>query len=194
MPGGGKSSAGVDGTGVYISLGCQADYRFSLAGHRIWHHAAGCEGFGGSTAVLHGSSMYARGSNDPPIILSKSTGHSTGTFASSTAPAFGGTNMYTLQGGKLFAVDPSGSPNHWMFGDGSLVTAPIVSGGVVFVGSSTGTVYGVSATSGTQVWSGTAGSTIFAPDERGYSVLAGIGIGGGLLVVPAGNALTAFGD
>jgi len=102
--------------------------------------------------------------------------------------------MYTLQNGNLVAVDPSGSPNRWTFGNGDLVTAPVVSGGVVFVGSSNGTVYGVSASSGTQVWAGAAGSTIAGPDEQNADVLVGMAVGGGLLVVPAGNALTAFGD
>jgi outer membrane protein assembly factor BamB len=64
---------------------------------------------------------------------------------------------------------------------------------VVFAGSSDGTVYGVSASSGAQVWSGTAGSTILPPDEQNADVLVGMAIGGGVLVVPSGNALTAFG-
>jgi len=102
--------------------------------------------------------------------------------------------MYTLENGNLVAVDPSGSPDRWTFSNGNLVTAPVVNGGVVFVGSSDGTVYGVSASSGTKVWAGTAGATIAGPDEQNADVLVGIAVGGGLLVVPAGNALTAFGD
>jgi hypothetical protein len=39
-----------------------------------------------------------------------------------------------------------------------------------------------------------AGSTIAGPDEQNADVLVGIAVGGGLLVVPAGNALTGFGD
>jgi outer membrane protein assembly factor BamB len=69
-----------------------------------------------------------------------------------------------------------------------LVTAPVVNNGVVYVGSSTGTVYGVSTT-GKQVWSGTAGTQIVGPNSD-----IAMAIGGGLLVVPAGNVLTAFGD
>jgi hypothetical protein len=44
------------------------------------------------------------------------------------------------------------------------------------------------------VWSGTAGSTTLGLDEQNADVLIGISVSGGLLVVPAGNALTAFGD
>jgi outer membrane protein assembly factor BamB len=188
------TSPAVDNTGAYFSYACQQVYRFSLSGLLVWHHDTGCWGGGGSTPVLHGGYVYARGPYGTPVILSKSSGTPSGSFASATAPAFGSRNMYTLRNGKLVAVDPSGSPNRWTFGNGNLVTAPVVNGGVVFVGSSAGRVYGVSASSGTKVWSGTAGSTITGPEQRSASVLIGMAVGGGLLVVPAGNALTAFGD
>jgi outer membrane protein assembly factor BamB len=148
---GDKSSPAVDGSGVYVSYACNQDYRFSLAGHLVWHHAASCEGGGGSTTVLHGTSLYARGGPETPIILAKSSGNQVGTFASDTAPAFDGTNMYTLQSGNLVAVDPSGSPSRWALG-GSFVTAPVVNHGVVYVGCNTGTVYGVSVKSHTKIW------------------------------------------
>lgn len=191
---GDKSAPAVDDTGAYVTFACQQDYRFRLGGRPAWHHQTGCEGGGGSTSVLHGGSLYARGAGaDSPIILSAATGRQTGAFASHTAPAFDSTTMYTLQGGKLVAVDPSGSPNRWMFGNGSLVTAPVVAGRVVYVGSGNGTVYGVSAATGHQVWSGKAGATILGPDEQNADILTGLAAGGGLLVVPAGHALTAFG-
>jgi outer membrane protein assembly factor BamB len=191
---GDKSSPAVDDTGVYVSYDGQQDYRFSLSGKLVWHYTTCCEGGGGSTAVLHGNDVYARGAHDTPVILSKSTGASAGTFASQTAPAFDRTNMYTLDNGNLVAVDPSGSPDRWSFGDGTLVTAPVVAGGAVFVGSSTGRVYAVSATSGKQIWTGVAGSVIYGPDEQNADVLVGMAVGEGLLVVPAGNQLAAFGS
>jgi hypothetical protein len=64
---------------------------------------------------------------------------------------------------------------------------------VVFEGSSDGMVYGVSARTGAQVWSGKAGSRIVGVDEQNAVVLVGMAVGDGLLVVPAGTALTAFG-
>jgi outer membrane protein assembly factor BamB len=193
---GDKSSPAVDDTGVYVSYDGQQDYRFSLGGKLLWHHRTCCEGGGGSTAVLHGTHVYARGEAglDTPAILSKTSGVQSGSFASSTAPAFGSTYMYALDAGDLAAVDPSGSPDHWMFGDGNLVTAPVVSGGTVFVGSRTGTVYGLSAASGKHIWAGKAGSVIYGPDEQNADVLIGMAVGDGLLVVPAGRVLTAFGS
>jgi outer membrane protein assembly factor BamB len=61
---GDKSSPAVDDSGVYVSYACQQDYRFSLSGNLVWHHTTSCEGGGGSTAVLDGSNVYARGAHD----------------------------------------------------------------------------------------------------------------------------------
>jgi outer membrane protein assembly factor BamB len=98
-----------------------------------------------------------------------------------------------LQSGNLVAVDPSGSPSRWAFG-GTLLTAPVVNHSVVYVGSCTGTVYRVPVKSHTKIWSATAGSAIVGPDEQNPDVLVGMAIAGGLLVVPAANVLTAFGN
>jgi outer membrane protein assembly factor BamB len=191
---GDKSSPAVDDTGVYVSYAGQQDYRFSLSGTLVWHHTTCCEGGGGSTAVLHNSHVYARGALDTPVILSKTAGTSSGAFASQTAPAFNSKNMYILNNGQLVAAAPSGRHDRWSFGNGTLVTAPIVAGGAVFAGSSSGRVYAVSAATGRQLWTGIAGSVIDGPDEHNADVLVGMAVAGGLLVVPAGNVLSAFGD
>jgi outer membrane protein assembly factor BamB len=184
------SSPAVDDSGVYVSYSDQQDYRFRLNGQFVWNYAPSGEGGGGSTPALHGGSVYARGDPtfDQPAILSKTSGTVTGTFASDYEPAFAGTSMYTLSGGTLVASDVSGSPNRWTFSGRSLDTAPVVNNGVVYALSTTGKVYGVSAASGTQVWTGTVGQATNGP------VLSGIAAGGGLLVVPAGSTLTAFGN
>ena len=192
---GGDGTPAVDSTGIYVSYAGPQDYRLRLGGQLVWHYAGCCAGGGGSTPVLHGDHVYARGSwpLDAPLILSQSLGTQAGTFASDTAPAFDNTNMYTLQGGNLVAVSPSGRPNRWTFKNGSLVTAPVVNNGVVYVGGSGGRVYGVSATSGAELWSAAAGPYMASGTESA-GVPAGMAIGGGRLVVPAGNVLTAFGD
>ena len=52
----------------------------------------------------------------------------------------------------------------------------------------------MSASSGAQVWAGSAGSAILGPHEGSPSaVVIGMAVGDGLLVVPAGPQLTAFG-
>jgi outer membrane protein assembly factor BamB len=149
--------------------------------------------------VLHGDSVYARGGDgsdppqDPPLILAQSNGSDTGSLTSSTAPAFDGGTIFTVQQGALVAVATSGGRDRWSFGNGSLVTSPVVSDGVVFEGSQNGIVYGVSASTGRRVWSGRAGSVILGPGDEGPGVLVSMAVGDGLLVVPAGNQISAFG-
>jgi len=100
----------VDGGGAYVSYDGQHGYRFSLGGKLVWHHTTCCEGGGGSTAVLHGGRATPGEPTTPSLILSPSTGVSSGPFASRTAPAFDGKDRYTLENGHLVAVDPTGSP------------------------------------------------------------------------------------
>ncbi len=119
----------MDGGGAYVSYDGQHDYRFSLGGKLVWHHTTCCEGGGGSNAVLHGGRATPGEPTTPSLILSPSTGVSSGPFASRTAPAFDGKDRYTLENGHLVAVDPTGSPDRWSFGNGTLVAAPVVSGG-----------------------------------------------------------------
>jgi outer membrane protein assembly factor BamB len=99
-----------------------------------------------------------------------------------------GSSMYAVSGGNLVASAASGSPSRWSFASHNLDTAPVVNNGVVYALSTSGTVYGVSAATGTEVWSGSVGQATNGP------VLSGIAAGGGLLVAPAGSTLTAFGD
>jgi outer membrane protein assembly factor BamB len=80
-------------------------------------------------------------------------------------------------------------------GDGGLVTAPIVVQSTAYVGSSSGVLYGLDLRRGRVVWSTNVGAAIPGPDEQNVSQpLAGLGAGQGLLVVPAGNLLAAYGE
>jgi outer membrane protein assembly factor BamB len=82
----------------------------------------------------------------------------------------------------------------WSFsGDGGLVTSPIVVDNYVFIGSSSGNLYGLNATTGAQAWQVNVGAPI--PGGAGWGAglqLSGLSAGDGLLVVPAGNSLTAY--
>jgi hypothetical protein len=85
----------------------------------------------------------------------------------------------------------------WTFtGQGELRTAPIVAGSTVFVGGSTGIVYGLDLHTGQLIWSSDVGmyGWIWPPDEQNVMrPLTGLGAGEGLLVVPAWNRLAVFG-
>src|SRR6202012_200016 len=68
----------------------------------------------------------------------------------------------------------------------------IAVGDTVYVGSSSGELYGLNVTSGSVVWSTNVGAAISAPDEQNVAQpLTGVGAGRGLLVVPAGDTLVA---
>ena len=59
---GDHSSPVVTDDGVYVSYACDVSYKFDpTTGADLWTHTTGCEGGGGSTSVLHGSSLYVRG-------------------------------------------------------------------------------------------------------------------------------------
>jgi outer membrane protein assembly factor BamB len=195
---GDHSSPAVDDTGVYVSFSCQEDYRFTLDGSLAWNHATGCNGGGGSTVVLHDRRVYARGfpaGSDKPVILSAATGTEEGPFPPWTTPAFESTTMFTVDNSTqaLSAAAETAGSSFWTYGGHDLVTAPVTNHGVVYAGSSNGVVYGVSVATGREVWSGVAGTAIGGPDEASGEDLIGMTIGDGLLLVPAGGELTAFG-
>jgi outer membrane protein assembly factor BamB len=56
----------------------------------------------------------------------------------------------------------------WTFsGDGHLVTAPVVVNNTVFVGSSSGNVYGLDVGTGAQIWMGVSTTPISPDSESG---------------------------
>jgi outer membrane protein assembly factor BamB len=78
-------------------------------------------------------------------------------------------------------------------GDGGLVTAPIVIDDAVIIGSSTGNVYALEASTGNQLWTATASASIQGPDEQSVEEpLVGLGVGGGYLLVPASDRISAW--
>ena len=65
---------------------------------------------------------------------------------------------------------------------------------MVYVGSQTGKLYALDLADGHEVWETNVGAPITGPDERNAgNPLSGLGAGQGLLVVPAGTQLSAYG-
>ena len=191
---GDHSSPALSSTSVFVSYACGVTYSFARStGALQWATSPSCEGGGGKTPVYHDGLLYMR---DPILgnqILNSSTGQETGTFSAGPAPAFAGKTGFFLNAGTLSAV--KGDQTVWTFtGDGGLDTAPIVVGKTVYVGSSSGMIYGLSRAKGHVVWSANTGSPIDGPDEQDVSSpLTGLGAGQGLLVVPASDQLVAYG-
>jgi outer membrane protein assembly factor BamB len=180
---------------VYVSYACGQSYDFAPAsGALLWYRSTACEGGGGKTPVLAGGKLYVRDFSYPAI-LDAATGAQLGPYQSNgPAPAVDASSRYILSSGTLRAEDVASGSTRWSFaGDGGLTSAPIVAGATVFVGSSTGRLYGLSTATGAVTWSTLVGSAIPAPDEQNVSQpLTGLATSGGLVVVPAGRILAAY--
>jgi outer membrane protein assembly factor BamB len=132
-------------------------------------------------------------------IFDATSGEIVDTFGSLTAPAFAdGTGLF-LYNDTLEARDVVSGGLLWTFvGDGELSSAPVVvkstAGTHVYEGSSGGMVYALNLANGSVAWSANVGAGVPGPDEHNVSQpLTGLGAGEGLLVVPAGNLLVAYG-
>jgi len=187
------SSPAVDDSGVYVDYAGDLAYGFGLNGVLRWTNDHGISGGGGATSVLHGGHLYLRGGNSGSgaSILSAATGVSSGTFGGTMLPAFDAANMYFVSGGRLQAVDKTGSPARWSFnGDGGIDTTPVTTNGILFVGSSTGRLYGVNSRTGAQVWTAVAPGAVSTTDW--FAMHEGLAAAGGMLAVPAGGFLTVY--
>jgi len=193
---GDKSSPAVSADGVFVSYPCQV-YKFDpLSGETLWHYNGPCSGGGGKTTAFADDQLYVRDptATTPNGIFDATTGAIVGAFSATTIPALTSHTGYFMQSGTLRGIDRATQQVLWSFaGDGQLTSAPIVIDQVVIVGSATGAVYALDATTGALIWTGAAGAPIAAPDEQNViQPLTGFGAGEGLLVVPAGNTLTAW--
>lgn len=182
----------VSSSGVYVADECAIDDFNPYVGTSIWSRI-GCTGGGGRSGALFGGRLYARGFSSGNLILDENSGAQLGTFSSDRIPAFSGQTAYFLTGSTLEARDSVSLALKWSFaGDGTLSSAPIVDNGYVYIASESGKLYALSATSGTNVWTGTVGATVYPPNERNPQPLTGLGAADGLVIVPADNLLVAF--
>jgi outer membrane protein assembly factor BamB len=191
---GDTSSPALDAANVYVTYPGQY-YAFNRSsGAGTWHDQGTIEGGGGWTPVVADGHLFVRDTGTSPKILSSSTGGVQGPLTSTTAPAVANGTAYELDGSTLNAVADDGLGSvSWSFaGDGQLDTAPLVIGSTVWVGSASGLLYALDGASGRELWSINAGAAIDAPNE--YSgPLRGMAAADGLLLVPAGSSLVAYG-
>lgn len=193
------SSPAVSSDGVFVSYPCQV-YKFDpITGSSLWHYSGGCSGGGGETPVYANGLLFVRDVVEKGIMFNAASGTLVGTFPTNAftetpIPAVTSQAGFFESAGTLQAIDPRTHTVLWSFtGDGTLVSAPIVINQDVFVGSSSGNVFAVDASTGSQIWNGNAGSAIAGPVEGDLrQPLTGFGAGEGYLVVPAGNVLTAW--
>jgi len=193
---GDNSSPAVAEDGVFVSYACPQVYDFAPKnGDLLWHYSGPCEGGGGKTPVFLDGKLYVRDPLSSPTgyIFESKSGALLGRFSAGPAPAITNERGFFLNDGTLQGIDLSTLDVLWSFaGDGGLVTAPIVVGPVVFIGSSNGNLYAVEGRTGKQVWS-VSGSPINGPDEQNVSQpLTGLAAADRWLIVPAGTALSAY--
>lgn len=186
----------VTPAGVYVSYPDYAGAFDPKTGANLWQVAPGGDGGGGATPVVAGGLMFAPNGSGTYSgqVLSTSTGAVVGGYIAQNLPAIGNSAGYFLQSGTLRAIDLASNAILWSFpGDGGLCSSPIVVNDIVFIGSSSGNLYALDASSGSQLWTQKMPDAV--PNGPGWASglgLSGLSAGNGLLVVPAGNTLTAF--
>ena len=79
-----------------------------------------------------------------------------------------------------------------IFGRESLATPPLIAGGLVYVGSTSGLVQAVDLETGREVWRGHAGGRIWPWTERVSAPRPGLGAGGGRLAVPTVGGISVL--
>jgi outer membrane protein assembly factor BamB len=185
------STPAVTSQGVYIAAPCSTDGFALLTGTSLFADNGGCEGGGGTTAVVANSVFYSLlGQPANGIYVDTTTGAQLGTFMADVVPAIDSASGFFLKSGTLSAKSLSDNSTLWSFqGDGGLVSSPIIVNQAVIVGSSSGLIYGLNAATGAQLWTTNAGGAINGGTSN---VISGLAAGDGLLVVPAGTTLSAY--
>jgi outer membrane protein assembly factor BamB/N-acetylneuraminic acid mutarotase len=195
---GDHSSPALSEDGVFVSYACVRAFKFDRwSGDQVWWNVTGCSGGGGRTAVYHGGKLYARDTVTSPAgyIFGEDSNAVIGRFDAGPAPAFAAGRGFFVHNGRLSAIDLESNSTLWSYGDGAVTSAPLVAGSVVFVGTRLGGFVGIDVASGNPIWSDTLPAGVAAPDEHNASEpLTGLNAGEGLLVVPAGGWLVAYGE
>ena len=192
---GDNSSPTVTADGVWVTYPCQT-YDFNpTSGSTIWRDNGACEGGGGATGAWANGIYYSPNSEIGfynGTSFNAATGAALTGYGSTTAPAFGSTMGYFETGGTLKALSLADNSLQWSFtGDGTLSTSPVLVNNYVFIGSSSGKLYMLDATTGAQLSVVSLGG---APNP-GYIIhlaQSGMTAGDGLLMVPVGTKLIAY--
>jgi outer membrane protein assembly factor BamB len=184
---GDDSSPAVTNTVVYVSYPCQYYDLSPKTGSIIWQYSGDCEGGGGATVVVGAGLAFVRDpyGDDSNTIFDAATGASVGTFAATAPPAIVSKKVgYFLDGGTLSAVSPKTNQLLWEFTKDEFEIPPLAANGWLVGLAESGTLY---------VLNGQTGAVGFSTSV-GYSSSYTIGAGGGIVLVPVGSTLVAFGS
>lgn len=191
------SPAVVGNSDVFLADACiNVNDVSATTGVSKWLYTRGCIGGGVSPVELYQGRLYVQG-DFTTYVFDAGTGKLLTTFSAggqnSGPPAFSQGIGYFLTGSTLTALTLDGYTPIWassFAGDGSSFGPPIIANGLVFVESDNGNLYALDAATGVQQWS----MALPAALGGGPQLQQGLALADGLLVVPASNTLTAFGD
>ena len=190
----GDGAPAVSSKGIFTYSPCQVFAYNPASGAPLWRFTGNCDGGGGTTPVYANDRLYV---SDPTgsgnQIFNSFTGRVTGTFEQYAGPpTVGKSEAYFLANGTVEAVALPANNVLWSFaGDGGISQLPIQVNGTLFVGSSSGLLWGLNAATGHQVWSTNVGAPIEMNDCC-TGPNTGLAASRGLLVVPATNSLVAY--
>jgi outer membrane protein assembly factor BamB len=187
-------SPGISSAGVYAQSGdCLAGAYNPTTGSSLWQTSTQCNGTYGYTSIVKDGIVFGR-TGAALNLFDAATGRQMGQLASSRAPAITGTAVIALNSGTLSSTNLSDFTQAWTFtGDGDLVTAPLVVNDTVLIGSSSGNVYGLNATTGKQVWVGMSPTPINSDSENGGPMPpSGPAAGENVLIFLAGTSVVAW--
>ncbi|MDQ3934340.1 MAG: PQQ-binding-like beta-propeller repeat protein [Actinomycetota bacterium] len=196
---GNDSGPAADGRNVYVAHDCEGVTALDrIEGYVDWKGGTPLCGSGGGSGrvpVVHDGRVYARQDRSYDStggwVVRTEDGAEIGKFTAEEPPVFKGDVGLFLHNRTLTARNVASGADMWTFtGDGKLVTAPLIVGGVAYVGSESGRVYGLELGTGRQVWSDVAGKELSSSREGGLT--SGLAAGEGSLFVPSGGTLTAF--
>jgi outer membrane protein assembly factor BamB len=194
--GGIDSSPAVTSDAVYVSDTCLDTYAFNpLVGALLWQNKGTCNGGGIASLAYNQDQVWAGYASVDSRVLDAKTGNQLTTFADSAPPAFADQSAFVQLRGQLRAFDVTTGALQWTFaGDGMLASAPLAVNGTVFVGSSTGAIFGVDSATGAQIWKdlAPAGVTVYESNTLGFGPIPGLGAGDDSLVVPARSHLLCY--
>ncbi|MEO6079487.1 MAG: PQQ-binding-like beta-propeller repeat protein [Steroidobacteraceae bacterium] len=201
----GSRTASLSHNGLFMASACRVSKFNPLTGETLWRYALECSTSTNMTPVYADDRLFVR--RDQPqgtglfntdltsFVFDANTGAKLTALATTVLPAVANGLAYYLVGTTLSAVNLTTGATLWSFsGDQNLVSAPLVIDNVVIVGSKLGAVYALNSSNGNVLWTGQVASDMGTADRYGGTVApsAGLGLGNGYLLVPAGNTLTGW--